>query len=110
MVTPFQADENGGIVTHKLHKFGRTKRSTEQPNIWFFNMRAFGLSLHLNVTKTKNILAPGVVVETTQVNGSKSHTKPPMNAFYSGQVVSHPGSVVAIRNLEGLVSVNYRLH
>jgi len=71
-------------------------------------MDAFGFSLHLNVTKAKHLLAPGSIVETTHENGSKSYTALPKNTFYSGHVVSHPGSVVAISNQGGLVSNNVR--
>jgi len=105
VVSPFQADESGQFITHVLHKRSRTKRSTGQQNFWFYSMKAFGLSLHLNVTKAKNILAPGSVVETTHENGSKSYTTPPKNTFYSGHVVSHPGSVVAISNQDGLTGM-----
>ena len=103
VISPFQADETGQFITHELHKRSRTKRSTDQTDSWFYKMDAFGLSLHLNVTKTKNILAPGSIVETTHENGSKSFKAPPKNTFYSGNVVSHPGSVAAISNQDGLV-------
>ena len=66
-------------------------------------MNAFGSSLHLNVTKAKNILSPGSIVETTHENGSISYSTPPKTTFYRGHVVSHPGSAVAINNLNGLV-------
>lgn len=106
VISPFQADETGQFITHALHKRSRTKRTTAQPTFWFYNMKAFGLSLHLNVTKAKNILALGSIVETTHENGSKTYTTPPKNTFYGGHVVSHPGSVVAISNQDGLVSTS----
>ncbi|KAJ7328149.1 metalloendopeptidase [Desmophyllum pertusum] len=105
VVSPFQADEAGKFIAHELYKPSRRKRSTAQPNSWFYNMDAFGFSLHLNVTKAKPILAPGSIVETTDENGSKSYTTPPKNTFYTGHVVSHPGSVVAISNQGGLTGM-----
>ena len=108
VISPFQADDAGQFITHELHKRSRTKRSTSQPDSWFYKMDAFGFSLHLNVTKAKHLLAPGSIVETTHENGSKSYTSLPKNTFYSGHVVSHPGSVAAISNQGGLVSNNVR--
>ena len=106
VISPFQTDETGQFITHVLHKRSRAKRATNQPDVWFYNMKAFGFSLHLNVTKAKHILAPGTIVETTHENGSKSYTRPPKNTFYSGHVISHPGSVVAISNVDGLVRID----
>jgi len=108
VISPFQADVAGQYITHVLHKRTRTKRSTYQPDSWFYKMDAFGFSLHLNVTKAKHLLAPGSIVETTHENGSKSYTSLPKNTFYRGHVVSHPGSVVAISNQDGLVSNKVR--
>ena len=104
VISPFQADDAGEFITHALHKRSRTKRSIYQPDSWFYKMDAFGFSLHLNVTKAEHLLAPGSVVETTHKNGSKSYTALPKNTFYSGHVVSHPNSVVAVSNQGGLVS------
>ena len=103
VISPFQADETGEFLSHELHKRSRSKRSTDQPNNWFYNMEAFGFKLHLNVTKSRHILAPGAIVETVHENGSKFYAAPPKNTFYSGHVVSHPGSVVAVSNHDGLV-------
>ena len=103
VISPFQADETGEFLSHELHKRSRRKRSIDQPNNWFYNMEAFGFKLHLNVTKSRHILAPGAIVETVHENGSKSYAAPPKNTFYSGHVVSHPGSLVAVSNHDGLV-------
>lgn len=105
VISPFQADDAGEFITHELHKRSRTKRSIYQPDSWFYKMDAFGFSLHLNVTKAKHLLAPGSIVETTHKNGSKSYTALPKNTFYSGHVVSHPGSVVAVSNHGGLTGM-----
>ena len=62
------------------------------------------MSLHLNLTKNTNVLAPGMVVETVNKNGSTKYSKPQHTAFYDGHVTSDPNSVVAIGNHDGLVS------
>ena len=63
------------------------------------------MSLHLNLTKNTNILAPRMVVETVNKNGSTEYGNPPHTALYDGHVTSDPNSVVAIGNHDGLVSV-----
>lgn len=63
------------------------------------------MSLHLNLTKNSNVLAPGMVVETVNKNGSTEYSKPPHNSLYDGHVTSDPNSMVAVGNLDGLVSV-----
>lgn len=105
VISPFQADETGQFITHALHRRSRRKRSTSQQQFWFYSVNAFGSSLHLNVTKAKNILSPGSIVETTHENGSISYSTPPKNTFYRGHVVSQPGSAVAINNLNGLTGM-----
>lgn len=62
------------------------------------------MSLHLNLTKNTNVLAPGMVVETVNKNGSTEYSKLPHTALYDGHVTSDPNSVVAIGNHDGLVS------
>lgn len=106
VISPFQADEAGQFITHTLHRRSRRKRSTGQQQFWFYSVNAFGSSLHLNVTKAKNILSPGSIVETTHKNGSISYSTPPKNTFHRGHVVSHPGSAVTISNLNGLVWIS----
>lgn len=69
-------------------------------------MNAFGSLIHLNVTKAQPILAPGTIVETTHENGSTTYQTAPKNTFYSGHVVSMPGSIAAISNNNGLVRNN----
>ena len=63
------------------------------------------MSLHLNLTKSTTVLAPGMVVQTVSKNGSTEYSKPPHTALYDGHVTSDPNSVVAIGNHDGLVSV-----
>lgn len=106
VVSPFQADENGEFVTHVLHKRSRSKRTTGDQSFSFYSVNAFGLLLHLNVTKAQPILAPGTMVETIHENGSTTIKGAPKNTFYTGHVVSKPGSTAAISNNNGLVCYN----
>ena len=106
VVSPFQADEKGEFVTHVLHKRSRSKRTTGDQSFLFYSVNAFGLLLHLNVTKAQPILAPGTMVETIHENGSTTIKGAPKNTFYTGHVVSKPGSTAAISNNNGLVCYN----
>ena len=105
VTTPFQADEAGNLLSYKLHSHGRQKRSADQSNAWYFNVQAFGLSMHLNVTKNRQLIGTGSLLETTHKNGSKTYSQLPQNSFYNGHVTSHPDSLVAVSNDGGLVSL-----
>ena len=106
VTSPFQADESGNFLSYKLHEHARRKRDAnhDEPNLWYYQVQAFGISIHLNLTKNNNLLAPGLVVEKINKNGSKEYSEPPHSAFYAGHVTSDPNSVVAIGNHDGLVS------
>lgn len=107
VTSPFQADESGNFLSYKLHEHARRKRdaSHDEPNLWYYQVQAFGVSLHLNLTKNNNLLAPGLVVEKINKNGSKEYSEPPHSAFYAGHVTSDPNSVVAIGNHDGLKGI-----
>ena len=104
VTSPFQADESGNFLSYKLHEQARRRRDADEPNAWYYKMEAFGMTLHLNLTKSKNLFERGLVVETIHKNGSKGYSEPPHTAFYDGHVISDPNSVVAISNHDGLVS------
>lgn len=104
VTSPFQADESGNFLSYKLHEHARRKRDADEPNVWYYQVKAFGMSLHLNLTKNSNVLAPGLVVEKVNKNGSTEYSEPPHTAFYDGHVSSDPSSFVAIGNHDGLVS------
>lgn len=105
VTSPFQADESGNFLSYKLHEHARQKRGADEPNVWYYHVEAFGMSLHLNLTKNSNVLAPGMVVETVNKNGSTEYSKPPHTSLYDGHVTSDPNSMVAVGNHDGLVSV-----
>jgi len=102
ITSPFQADESGNFLSYKLHEHARRKRDADEPNAWYYKMEAFGMLLHLNLTKSNNLFGPGLVVEKILKNGSKGYSEPPRTAFYNGHVTSDPNSVVAISNHNGL--------
>ena len=105
VTSPFQADESGNFLSYKLHEHARRKRDADEPYVWYYQIQAFGMSLHLNLTKNTNLFVPGLVVEKVTKNGSTEYSEPPHTAFYDGHVSSDPNSVVAIGNHDGLVSV-----
>ena len=105
VTSPFQADESGNFLSYKLHEHARRRRDAEKPNVWYYQVEAFGMSLHLNLTKNTKVLAPGMVVQTVNKNGSAEYSKPPYTALYDGHVTSDPNSKVAIGNHDGLVSI-----
>lgn len=105
VTSPFQADESGNFLSYKFHEHARQKRGADEPNVWYYHVEAFGMSLHLNLTKNSNVLAPGMVVETVNKNGSTEYSKPPHTSLYDGHVTSDPNSMVAVGNHDGLVSV-----
>ncbi|XP_078380418.1 A disintegrin and metalloproteinase with thrombospondin motifs 6-like isoform X1 [Oculina patagonica] len=108
VTSPFQADESGNFLSNKLHEHARRKRDADESNVWYYQVKAFGMSLHLNLTKNTNLLAPGLVVEKVNKNGSTEYSDPLHTAFYDGHVSSDPSSVVAIGNHDGLKGmINY---
>lgn len=100
---PFQADEDGSFLSHTLEQHARQKRETEEPRFWFYNVKAFGMSLHLNLTKNEQLMAPGMKVER-HFNGTVTTEDCPKNSFLNGHVSSLQGSSVAVSNEDGLVS------
>ncbi|XP_073256310.1 A disintegrin and metalloproteinase with thrombospondin motifs 18-like [Porites lutea] len=101
---PFQADEDGSFLSHTLEEHARQKRETGEPRFWFYNVKAFGMSLHLNLTKNEQLMAPGMKVER-HFNGTVTSEDPPKNSFLIGHVSSLAGSSVAVSNEEGLTGI-----
>lgn len=103
VISPFQVDEEGRFLSHNLGIHARQKRNTEGPHIWYYNVQAFGMSLHLNLTKNEVLMSPWLTVERHD-NGTVTSEDPPHNSFYNGHVSSKSGSSVALSNDPGLVS------
>ncbi|KAK3699418.1 hypothetical protein QZH41_018585, partial [Actinostola sp. cb2023] len=105
VVHPFQSDHNGEFLSYKLHHATRHRRSLDEPNVWYFSMKAMGLNLHLNVSKSKDILVPGAKVHVIEPNGSKVSHDAKQDDFFDGHVVAQPESRVAISNEGGLTGL-----
>jgi len=104
VTSPFQADESGNFLSYKLNEHVRRRREADEPDLWYYHVEAFGMTLHLNLTKSTSVIAPGMVVQTVNKNGTTEYSRPPHTALYDGHVTSDPNSVVAIGNHDGLVS------
>lgn len=103
VASAFQADENGRFLSRNLGEHSRQRRGNEEPNTCHYNIKAFGTSLHLNLTRNNDFMAPDLEVERHH-NGTVTREDAPKNSFLSGHVTSIPGSSVAISNDNGLVS------
>ena len=103
VATPFQTDENGRFVSHEFDLQAKHKRSTEEPNAWYFNIKVFGMSLHLNLTRNNDFLASDLKIERHQ-NGTVTYEDFPQNSFLQGHVSSVSESSVSISHDNGLVS------
>ncbi|KAK2546797.1 hypothetical protein P5673_033553 [Acropora cervicornis] len=104
VATPFQTDENGGFVSHELDLQTKHKRSTEEPNAWYLSIKVFGMSLHLNLTRNNEFLAPDLRIERHQ-NGTVTYEDVPQSSFLQGHVNSVLGSFVSISHDNGLAKL-----
>ena len=95
---PFQTNEHDEFLTYKLsHKPSRHRRNTADKT------NAFGLDLHLNMSLNENLLGYKFSIETRHKNGSTTVTTQHSAKHFVGDVVSHPGSTVAISYGTGMV-------
>ena len=90
-------------MSHDLEVHARQVRSAQRPIVWYFNITAFGMSLHLNLTTNTDFLSSGMKAERYHKNGSVSYEDLSENSFFKGHVRSAPGSSVSISNIIGLV-------
>ncbi len=67
-----------------------------------FRVDAFGIQMHLNVTRNRYIVTPKMKVELYKEDGTREIYRPNTLCFYSGGVDDSPGSSVAISNCDGL--------
>lgn len=103
VTSPFQVDEKNRFLSHNLNIHARQKRNADEPRVWYYNVKAFGMSLHLNLTKNEDLMSPWLTVQRHE-NGTVTNEDPPQNTFYNGHVNSEPGSSVAVSKEGGLVS------
>ena len=103
VISPYQADEFGNLVGYSLRTQTRTRRNTNEANYWYLKVKAFGRSLHMNLTKVRPYITSTALVQTVHVNKSSTYKEIPRVVHYAGQVTSDPGSLVAITEMKGLV-------
>ena len=103
VISPIQVDEDNKFLSHNLNIHARQKRDAEEPLVWYYNIKAFSMSLHLNLTKNEELISPWLTVERHD-NGTVTDEDPPHNSFFNGHVNSEYGSSVAVSNKNGLVS------
>ncbi len=103
VISPIQVDEERRFLSQNLNIHARQKRNSDEPRIWYYIVQAFGMSLHLNLTKNEKLMSPWLTVERHE-NGTVTSEDPPQNSFFIGHVNSEPGSSVAVSNEAGLVS------
>ena len=104
VISPYQSDESGNMVNPFIHGHIRTRRSANEPNFSYFKVQAFGRSLHLNLTEARPLISSAAIVQTVDNNGGSTYKEIPRGAYYTGHVISDPGSLVAVSGKEGLVS------
>ncbi|XP_078379203.1 A disintegrin and metalloproteinase with thrombospondin motifs 3-like isoform X2 [Oculina patagonica] len=104
VISPIQVDEGKRFLSHNLNIHARQKRNADEPRIWYYNVQAFGMSLHLNLTKNEDLMSPWLTVERHE-NGTVASEDPPQNSFFKGHVNSEHGSSVAVSNEAGLTGI-----
>ncbi|XP_020600985.1 A disintegrin and metalloproteinase with thrombospondin motifs 3-like [Orbicella faveolata] len=104
VISPIQVDKANRFLSHNLNIHARQKRHAEEPHVWYYNVKAFGMSLHLNLTKNEELMSPWLTVERHE-NGTVTSEDPPHNTFFNGHVNSQPGSSVAVGNKNGLMGM-----
>lgn len=104
VTSPFQVDEENRFLSESLHTHARQKRNAEDPRAWYFNVKAFGRSLHLNLTMNQDLMSPWLTVERHE-NGTVTAEEPPKNSFLDGHVIGEFGSSVAVSNRGGLTGL-----
>ncbi|XP_048589021.1 A disintegrin and metalloproteinase with thrombospondin motifs 18 isoform X4 [Nematostella vectensis] len=70
----------------------------------FYNLKAFGRSLHIKLTPDDAVIAPNLVVTRHLGNGVTQGNAERVR-LYSGHVTSHPGSRVAVSDEDGLTGM-----
>ncbi|XP_078379423.1 A disintegrin and metalloproteinase with thrombospondin motifs 6-like [Oculina patagonica] len=104
VVNPYQSNEAGECVSFALHQ-SRNRRSTDDSDITYYKLRAFGSDLHIKLKRNNELMNHLVTVETQNEDGTMTSHSVPKNTFYLGHVSSDPGSVVALSNLRGLTGM-----
>ena len=89
-------------MSHTLHE--RHTRDVHDSGAWFYKMDAFGIKLHLKLTRNTQLVKPGVEVEVRHENGDVTRKPVKSDSLFHGKEMSDPNSFVAVSNEKGLVS------
>ena len=103
ITTPYFSDEFGNLLGKRIPQIkARQRRDTS--NLKFFKVQAFGRTLHLKVAEAKPKISSEAMIERIETDGRRTYKEIPEGLYYTGQVVSDPGSKVALSGHTGLVS------
>lgn len=122
IAVPVKVNEHGHFESHTLEhslnqyssRRSRRDTSTQDDTTLHYKVTVEGLDLHLRVTPSHKLFAPGLVFEhrkgrygnhtnarITRVLGNRCH--------FEGEITDHPGSQVALATCNGLVSTVFIL-
>ena len=71
-------------------------------------MDAFGEQLHLELKRNTKFMAPGLQLEKREKNGKITKTQVSRDSYFRGNVISDPGSFVALSVNDGLVRKGWK--
>ena len=99
---PYQTNAEGEFVSNTLHE-RHTREVHDDSGEWHYKMDAFGNKMHLKLRKNKQLVKPGLELETRHDSGDVTKTPVSRDSYFHGKVSSDPGSFVAVSNTYGLV-------
>nr|XP_023481639.1 A disintegrin and metalloproteinase with thrombospondin motifs 16 isoform X1 [Equus caballus] len=106
LVSPYEVDHNGDYVSHEIMHSQRRRRALAPLGVDSLHLRLKGFrhDFHMDLKTSRNLVAPGFIVQTLGKGGTKSvQAFPPEDfCFYQGSVRSHKNSSVALSTCKGL--------
>ena len=106
VIHPYQSNAAGEAASFALHQ-SRHRRSTDDSDVKYYQLKAFGSDIHIRLKRNIALMNPGLTVESQNEDGSMTSHSAPDNTFYLGHVTSDPGSVVALSTHQGLVNISF---
>lgn len=103
IIEPYLSDENGRF--HGYHLEAKTKEALPSNKLHYV-IPLSDMTLLLSVAPTKQSASQEITIETHHSNGTVGKNTKKMDVLV-GNVVSHPGSFVAISNDNGLVRIQF---
>ncbi|KAK3698506.1 hypothetical protein QZH41_004017 [Actinostola sp. cb2023] len=94
---PYQSTPEGKFVSHDLRSNHRIIRNADSSDEHHYSLKAFGKTLHLNLRENKDLIAPGLMLES-YADGKVKRTPLEPTTHYIGRVRDYPESTVAISN------------